>query len=131
MSMKVMISDPDWRFVQQVSTHLESRAHHVVNESTPLSALERARSLQPELVILAAEFASEEVLNQLYAMNPRPAVLLTGWMDDYARAWRAWQRGGDELLVKPVFRTSELHQAVVSALENCAIGARRPAAASA
>ena len=30
-----------------------------------------------------------------------PFMLLTGWLDRYDRVWRAWQRGGDELLIKP------------------------------
>ena len=53
-------------------------------------------------------------------------------MDRYDRAWRAWQTGGDELLMKPVFTSAELHQAIVTALENAAAGCRtRPTAATA
>ena len=56
----------------------------------------------------------------LSQLDPPPAVLLTGWMDRYDVAWHAWQRGGDELLIKPVFRIEELHEAIVTAMENAA-----------
>ena len=70
----------------------------------------------------------------LARLNPQPAVLLTIWMDRYDIAWRAWQRGGDELLMKPLFNTGELHLAIVTALQNAAAGtrtSRMPAAVSA
>jgi len=52
-------------------------------------------------------------------------VLLTGWLDRYDIAWRAWQKGGDELLIKPVFSTDDIHEAIVTALENAAAGTRQ------
>jgi len=59
-------------------------------------------------------------------------VLLTGWMERYDRVWRIWQEGGDELLMKPMFNTDDLHQGIVVALENASTGTRiRPVAASA
>jgi hypothetical protein len=52
-------------------------------------------------------------------------------MDRCGQAWRAWQRGGHDLLIKPIFRADELHAAVVAALENAAAGTRTSRAASA
>ena len=98
----------------------------------PSHVLERAKNWEPDLIILAAELAERGVLNELNALRDRPAVLLTEHMDRYDRAWRAWQQGGDELLMKPVFRAAELHEAIVTALENAAAGRwSRPTAASA
>ena len=65
------------------------------------------------------------MLERMHGLPSSPAVLLTEHMDRYDRAWRAWQKGGDELLMKPVFKSDELHTAVVAALENAAAGARR------
>ena len=65
------------------------------------------------------------LLEALRVLPDRPAVLLTEHMDRYDRAWRAWQRGGDELLMKPVFYAHELQQGIVTAMENAAASARR------
>ena len=132
MSMKVLIADSDWRFALQAGRYLESHAHLVVCENDPRGAWERIRAWQPDLVVLAAEMAERGLMNQINTLANRPAVLLTEYMDRYDRAWRAWQTGGDELLMKPVFKTEEFHQAVVIALENAATGSVvRPVAASA
>ena len=131
--MKVLIIDPDWRFAQQATTHLESHAHLVVHQPKIALALVQTQRWQPDLVIVASELADTGVLEAIGRIKGRPAILLTGWMDRYDIAWRAWQRGGDELLMKPLFRADELHEGIVTALENAAIGIRhsRPAAASA
>lgn len=132
MSMKVLIADPDWRFAVKTRDYLEAHAHSVLSHADAAGVMERARHWQPDLIILAAELAENGVLNELHALPDRPAVLLTEHMDRYDRAWRAWQQGGDELLMKPVFHKRELQQAIVAALENCTVGRRmRPTAATA
>lgn len=132
--MKVLILDADWRFVQQATTYFEGHAHLVVHHTRADQALAKAKHWQPDLVIVSAEYAADATfINSLYSESPRPAVLLTEHMHRFDRAWRIWQRCGDELLMKPVFKAEELHQAVVAALENAAsgAGARRTMAASA
>ncbi len=129
MSMKVLIVEPDWRFAQMASTYLENHAHLVVQENRLDDALARAEHWQPDLVIVASELAEDGFLDLLQDATPaanRPAVLLTGWLDRYDIAWRAWQKGGDELLIKPIFTTDELHTAIVTALENATLGASAP-----
>ena len=131
MSMKVLIADPDWRFVRQASQYLESHAHLVVCEPRASEALAHVEHWQPDLVVMAAESA-DKMIDSIYKLQPRPAVLLTGRMDRYDLAWKAWQKGGDELLMKPIFKAEELHDAIVTALENVVTGVRgRQAAASA
>jgi DNA-binding response OmpR family regulator len=125
MSMKVLIVEPDWRFARMATAYLESHAHLVVQEVRLDDAIRRASHWHPDLAIVAAEVAEDGFVDLLSEVAPRPAVLLTGWLDRYDIAWRAWQRGGDELLMKPVFTTDELHEAIVTALENAATGARR------
>ena len=131
MSLKVLVVEPDWRFSRMAGEYLESHAHHVVRASRLDEALDRTAHWRPDLIILAAELAEDGMLELLTEAggSPRPAVLLTGWLDRYDIAWRAWQRGGDELLVKPVFTTDELHEAIVTALENAAAGTRPTARA--
>ena len=135
MSMKVLIVEPDWRFAKMAAAYLESHAHLVVQETRLDDALRRAAHWQPDLVILAAEVAEHGFVELLAGVGCHSAVLITGWLDRYDIAWRAWQKGGDELLMKPVFTTDELHEAIVTALENAAAGTRsagpKPRAASA
>ena len=126
MSLKVLMVEPDWRFARMASAYLESHAHLVVQETRLDDALRRAAHWHPDLVIVAAELAEDGFVELLVDATPRSAVLLTGWLDRYDIAWRAWQRGGDELLMKPVFTTEEVHQAIVTALENAAAGRRAP-----
>ena len=72
-----------------------------------------------------------DVLERFADLWPRPAVLLTANLDAFAEAWRAWQRGGDELIFKPLMHPSELHVAIVTALENTICPRRRQAPAPA
>ena len=130
MSLKVLIADSDWRFTQQASAYLESHAHLVVCEAGLKAARAKALHWRPDLVILSAEEANRGLIEPLCEMKPRPAILLTGRMDRFDQAWQAWQKGGDELLMKPVFKLEELHQAIVTALENATTGVRRGRAAA-
>jgi DNA-binding response OmpR family regulator len=125
MSLKVLIADPDWRFGQLATSYFESRAHHVVCEPSHEAAVATARHWCPDLVIVSEELAETGMIEEFYALAPRPAVLLVGWMDRYDRVWRAWQRGGDELLMKPIFNDEELQLAVVAALESATTGQRK------
>jgi len=122
--MKIMIVESDWQFTVRAVRYFEFRGHWVVQES-PQGLAGRARSWQPDLVILAAEYASEETLNSLRALPGTPAILLSEHMSNFKQAWAAWQRGGDELLMKPVFRASELQEAVVTAMENATLSRQK------
>ena len=130
--MRVLILDPDWRFARHARDYLEQHAHLVVHHTTADDALSKIDCWEPDLVIVAAELCRDGLLGVLHGRKHRPAVLLTGWMDRYDRIWRIWQQGGDELLMKPVFSSGDLHRGIVGALENASAGTRmRPVAASA
>lgn len=123
--MKVLIVDGDWRFAQQATSYLESKAHLVVHNTQPAKALAQSDHWQPDLVILSAQ-AAGKLIEPLAGRSSRPAILLTGNLDEYHQVWKAWQKGGDEILMKPVFHSEELHQAIVTAMENAAAGSRKP-----
>jgi DNA-binding response OmpR family regulator len=132
--MKVLIIDADWRFAGQAQGYLEAHAHLVVHQNSASSAAAQVDHWKPDLVILSAEFAQDKLIEAIQNCSPRPAVLLTDMMARYDRAWRAWQKCGDELLMKPLFKAKELQDAMVSALENAAAGSvmrHRKVAASA
>ncbi len=122
--MKVLIAETDWRFAHHARSFLETRAHFVAFQTRPAQLLERTQQWCPDLLILAAELAEGGTLKTLMAMKPRPAVLLTEYMDRYDRAWRMWQVGGDEILMKPLFNNHELQEGIITAMENAASGAR-------
>jgi DNA-binding response OmpR family regulator len=124
--MKVLILDADCRFAEQATSFLESFAHLVVHETEADNALEHARHWQADLVMVSAELAENtNLISSLKRLLPRPAVLLTDHMDSFARAWRVWQKGGDELLMKPVFKSRELYNAIITAIKNATLGTRR------
>jgi len=124
--MKILVIDADWRFVAQVTPYLEAHAHLVVDQNKPAEAAQQIQQWQPDLVMLSADLADETLIKAIYGQKNRPAVLLTENMDRYDRAWRMWQHCGDELLMKPVFKAEELHQAIVTALENAAANVKQP-----
>lgn len=118
--MKVMMIESDWQFEVKATRYFETHAGLVVHE-TAQTAIAHARSWEPDLVVLSAEFASAQLLEDLASLPSAPAVLLTEHMSRFDRAWSAWQRGGDELLMTPLFHISELQDAVVSAMEKHAL----------
>ena len=130
MSMRVLIADPDWHFLRQARDYFESHGHYVVQEADPDAAARRAEHWKPDLLIVSAELPAccdGDLLKTFDALQPRPAIILTAPLERFDKAWRAWQRGGDEMIIKPVLHASELHVAVVTALKN-AVDPRRPAA---
>lgn len=117
MLSKILIVESDRRFADQLVRYFESKGSHALVQ-TPESVLESAGRCKPDLVILSAEFASISLLRDLRLLPERPAILLTEEMSFYRRAWRAWQMGGDELLIKPVLKASQLADAVFEAMKN-------------
>jgi len=122
--MKVLIVDADWRFTRQAADFLESHAHNVVLQPGARDAVDQIAHWQPDLVIISAELFEDALVDSLYSRLQRPAVLLTAYMDRYDRAWQAWQKGGDELLIKPILTLEDLHQSIVTARENAVTGER-------
>jgi DNA-binding response OmpR family regulator len=121
--MKIIIVDSDWRFVSKATRYFESFADTIIQKSA-FSLVSKAEEWEPDLIILSAEYATEDLLESLQNISIRPAVLLTEHMSRYDRAWAAWQRGGDELLMKPVFKSQDLRNAVSVAMQKAAVNPR-------
>lgn len=134
MSLKVLICDGDWRFVDRATRFLASHGHQVMSEALPSEAADLASHWRPDVVVLASESAdgaNEQIISQLRRISPRPALLLTGQLDRFDAAWRAWQRGADELLLKPVINAWELHTAIIGAINAASPAAKAASAISA
>ncbi len=121
--MKIIIIDSDWRFVSKATRYFESFADTVIQQP-PFSLVSKAEAWEPDLIILSAEYVTKDLLESLQNISPRPAVLLTEHMHRYDRAWGAWQCGGDELLMKPVFKSQDLRNAVSMAMQKAALNPR-------
>ncbi|OPX24184.1 MAG: hypothetical protein B1H04_02590 [Planctomycetales bacterium 4484_123] len=131
MSLKVLLVDSDWYFLTQVTSILESRGHHVVREGNPAEALDRARRWRPDVVMVDVQLPEVhrgELVADLAAIQPRPAIVLLSAMEHFERAWAAWQRGGDDVLFKPILHPSDVHLAILTARKNALCPEHRPAA---
>ena len=122
--MKVLVIDADRRFAEQVAGHMEARAHIVVHQPDPAEAMTRVKSWQPDLVFVSADAVGSGILGRLMVGKDRPAIILTGMLDQYSSVWKAWQTGGDDVLIKPVMNGDELNLAVITAMENAVTGMR-------
>ncbi len=119
--MKILIADPDWNFLNQAREYLEPMGHLVVHETNAQAAAARAEQWKPDVIMVSVEFpecTEGDLLATFQNLHPRPAVVLTSQLENFAEAWRAWQHGGDELVVKPILHGSELHVALLVAMKN-------------
>jgi len=131
VSMKVLIVDSDWYFVSQASGILESKGHQVSSEADSAEAFERAEQLRPDVILINVELeevCQGDMLERLEGILPRPAIVLVSVLERFDKAWQAWQRGGHEVLFKPILHPSELHVAILNARQNALNPQRRPAA---
>ena len=117
MLNKVILVESDTRFARQLENYFVSKSAKVA-ESTPAELVNFATRFQPDLIILAAEFANSELCSALHRLPHKPAILLTEHMANFKQAWRAWQMGGHELLMKPVLKAQEVADAVCKAIHN-------------
>ncbi len=121
MSLKVLICDADHRFVERASHFLISHGHQVISEPFLEEVADLVGHWRPDVLVLSSDAADGEggkILRKIQHSNPRPAILLTGQLDRFDAAWRAWRQGGDELLLKPVIHVWELHTAIIAAIES-------------
>ncbi|MFW6154589.1 MAG: hypothetical protein ACOC95_05175 [Planctomycetota bacterium] len=133
MSLKVLICDVDHRFVERATRFLGRHGHQVLNEPLVDEVYDVARRWRPDVLVLASEAvhtADGGLLRRVSQLPHRPAILLTGQLDRFDAAWRAWRQGGDELLLKPILHAWELHTAIVSAIECAAPKATGSSAAA-
>lgn len=128
MSMRILMLQSDWNFIRQARGFLENHGHSVVVENDPKLALARADHWKPDVVIVGADLAGVhkgDLLAQFKECQPRPALLLTAPLARFDLAWRAWQKGADEMIFTPLLHASELNVAIFTATENMLCPRRR------
>lgn len=134
MSLKVLICDTDDLFVRKARSFLISHGHQVMSEPFLDECARLCDHWHPDVIIVSSETIekdSDGSYDRIQALQPRPAVLLTGQLDRFESAWRAWRKGGDELLLKPIVQGWELHTAIIAAVESASgyLDQQQPASA--
>jgi len=114
--LKILICDPDRKFVQTARRILGSEGHTVVVEANLCEAARLALKNIPDVVVLPSEFANDPnadlIIEIIHHMTPRPAVLLTIQMARFDIARKAWLKGADGTLFKPILQDQELKAAI-------------------
>jgi CheY-like chemotaxis protein len=109
-SKKVLIVDDNANNRESLSEFFTSLGHDVAEANTGLEALEKASSLQPDLIMMAVRLPGlngDEVTAKLkrnLSTRRIPIVLNTGWSTEFnseERIARAVNAGAAEVLYRP------------------------------
>jgi AmiR/NasT family two-component response regulator len=125
-TLRILICDADRKFVQAAERILGSEGHTVVAEADLYKAARLALKSTPDVVVLPSEYAHDPnanlIIELINHMTPRPAILLTIRMAQFDLARKAWQKGVDGTLFKPLLRDHELKTAISQARRRVAEG---------
>jgi len=117
--LRILICDADQKFVQAAERILGSEGHSIVAEADLCKAARLVLKNTPDVVVLPSEFANDPnadlIIEIIHHLTPRPAVLLTIQMARFDIARKAWLKGADSSLFKPILREQELKTAIDSA----------------
>lgn len=115
-TLRILICDPDRKFIQAAERILGSEGHTVVAEADLCKGARLVLENTPDVVVLPSEFANDPnadlIIEILHHLTPRPAVLLTIQMAQFDIARKAWLKGADGSLFKPILQEQELKTAI-------------------
>ena len=118
-TLRILICDPDQKFVRAAKEILRSEGHTVMAETGLSTAIRHALTSRPDVIILPSEFVDDpdaEFLEEFIdSLTPRPAILLTCRMARFDLAWLAWHKGADDCMFKPLLGAHELKAAIARA----------------
>jgi DNA-binding response OmpR family regulator len=129
MSRTILVVDDERNIVDLARMYLRNEGFETESASNGREALEKARALQPSLVILdimMPEMDGLEVCRILRKETDIPVVMLTARGDDVDRIV-GLELGADDYITKP-FNPRELVARVKAVLRRTEAGTRRPAA---
>ena len=129
MSRKILVVDDERNIVDLARMYLRNEGFEIETAGNGREALEKARALQPSLVILdimLPEMDGLEVCRVLRRESDIPVVMLTARGDDVDRIV-GLELGADDYIPKP-FNPRELVARVKAVLRRTEAGTRRPAA---
>jgi len=112
MPKKILAVDDERHIVRLVQINLVKEGYEVVTASNGREAIEKAREIKPDLIVMDVmmpEMDGFEALEKMKAdpeLMAIPVIMLTAKAQD-ADVFSGWQKGADLYLTKP-FNPSEL-----------------------
>ncbi|MFN8556033.1 MAG: response regulator transcription factor [Dehalococcoidia bacterium] len=128
MSRTILVVDDERNIVDLAKMYLRNEGFEVETAANGREALDKARALQPSLVVLdimMPEMDGLEVCRILRKESDVPVVMLTARGDDVDRIV-GLELGADDYITKP-FNPRELVARVKAVLRRTEAGVRRPA----
>src|SRR3984885_14887544 len=91
MQHKILVVDDEPDIVELIAFNLEAEGYAVITATSGLEALNRARAILPDLIVLDVMLpeldglAVCEILRRLPSTAPIPVIILTAWKTGAAR----------------------------------------------
>jgi two-component system, OmpR family, alkaline phosphatase synthesis response regulator PhoP len=106
MQHKILVVDDEPDIVELIAFNLEAEGYAVITATSGLEALNRARAILPDLIVLDVMLpeldglAVCEILRRLPSTAPIPIIILTAWKGELSRMI-GLQAGAKEYMTKP------------------------------
>ncbi len=106
MQQKILVVDDEPDIVELIAYNLEAEGYAVITATSGLEALNRARAILPDLIVLDLMLPELdglsvcEILRKLPSTAPIPVIMLTAWNSEGARLLGR-QTGAEEYMTKP------------------------------
>lgn len=123
MQHKILVVDDEPDIVELIAYNLEAEGYAVITATSGMEALNRARAILPDLIVLDLMLPELdgisvcEILRKLPSTAPIPVIILTAWKSEGARSI-GLQTGAEEYMTKP-FSPRDLVLRVNRALRSC------------
>jgi len=106
MQQKILVVDDEPDIVELIAFNLEAEGYAVITATSGLEALNRARAILPDLIVLDLMLpeldglAVCEILRRLPSTAPIPVIMLTAWKSEPSRII-GLRAGAEEYITKP------------------------------
>lgn len=106
MQKKILVVDDEPDIVELIAFNLEAEGYAVITATSGLEALNRARAILPDLIVLDLMLpemdglAVCEILHRLPSTALIPVIMLTAWKSELSRMI-GLQTGAEDYMTKP------------------------------
>jgi DNA-binding response OmpR family regulator len=103
---KILVVDDEPDLVELVAFNLEAEGYQVITATNGMEALNRARAILPDLIVLDLMLPELdglsvcEILHRLPSTAPIPIIILTAWKSEITRVI-GLEAGANEYVTKP------------------------------
>ena len=123
---RILVVDDEPRYIRAIQVNLEASGYEVLAAQTGLTAIERAASEEPDLVLLDIRMPGVdgyEVCQRIREFSPVPIIMLTALAENTNKV-QGLNVGADDYVVKP-FSADELLARVRAVLRRVELSERR------